>query len=48
MTEVRALMDEIGAMPKAKELMDQWKVSFDKEPLKAQGIRLRAGSIKMG
>ena len=26
MNEVRALMDEISAMPKAKELMDQWKV----------------------
>ena len=41
-------MDEINAMPKAKELMDQWKVSFDKEPLKANGVRMKAGNIIMG
>ena len=35
MDEVRALMDEISEMKNAKKLMDQWKVSFDKEPLKA-------------
>ena len=48
MNEVRALMDEISAMPKAKELMDQWKVSFDKDPLKAQGCRMTAGRVLMG
>ena len=37
MQEVRTLMDEIKSMPRAKELMDQWKVDFDKQPLKVQG-----------
>lgn len=48
MQEVRTLMDEIKAMPRAKELMDQWKVDFDKEPLKVRGQRLNAGRIMMG
>lgn len=28
--------------------MDQWKVSFDKEPLKANGMRIKAGNVIMG
>lgn len=48
MDEVRALMDEIKAMPKAKQLMDDWKVDFEKEPLKATGTRIRAGNVIMG
>ena len=48
MNEVKALMNEISEMPKAKELMEQWKVGFDKEPVKVVGTRMQAGSVIMG